>query len=385
MVVGMTVLLPSVLLLVKSADHALATANTKSRQGSASWPEQPFGHRYEQEEATKIDGSRAPRGSMMSSHIVVNCTAGTPKGEYIYCEVVVPFNLGRWFKIEVETGTSGVHRTGWRYTAGKDGSWSGRVEPAHGGGVQNLVVFVYDTPSESSTFRANSAISTVLLPLLTSTTNTATTTTFTPCENNPERIPMTLTLNGKRMTCSGDSLFYCRFAGYGELLKHCRMGCGMCSDTTTAPNTATNNAETSSGEASGSGNFDEEDINVKADCSEDPCDKNSVCDNTTTSYRCTCNEGFSVYGSACVASCVYNADACSAGATCNSSEGCVCKIGFEGTDQHSCIQIDECSDNELNTCSKHAKCEVGLISSSWCWILALAHTCLFFACGVYMV
>ncbi|XP_068687094.1 fibrillin-1-like isoform X1 [Montipora foliosa] len=90
------------------------------------------------------------------------------------------------------------------------------------------------------------------------------------------------------------------------------------------------------------------------------CDVNADCQNTDSSYICTCKAGYTGDGKTCteIDECLTGKHNCSHVAMCNNTIGsynCTCKEGYVG-DGRNCSDIDECSTEELN-CSHVAVCK----------------------------
>ncbi|WP_437660827.1 FG-GAP-like repeat-containing protein [Sorangium sp. So ce1182] len=91
----------------------------------------------------------------------------------------------------------------------------------------------------------------------------------------------------------------------------------------------------------------------------DNCDANAACTNTTGSFSCACNAGYSGDGVTCtdVDECALGADNCGANAACTNTPGsftCACDPGYSG-DGVTCTDIDECALGADN-CGANAAC-----------------------------
>ena len=91
----------------------------------------------------------------------------------------------------------------------------------------------------------------------------------------------------------------------------------------------------------------------------DNCDANATCANTTGSFTCTCNAGYSGDGVTCSNNdeCTLGTDNCDANATCTDTPGsftCACNAGYTG-DGVTCTDDDECTLGTDN-CSANAAC-----------------------------
>eukprot|EP00041_Stephanoeca_diplocostata_P037910 m.1459087 g.1459087 ORF g.1459087 m.1459087 type:complete len:2541 (-) comp25124_c0_seq2:179-7801(-) len=89
------------------------------------------------------------------------------------------------------------------------------------------------------------------------------------------------------------------------------------------------------------------------------CDTHATCADTTGSYTCSCNAGWTGSGVTCadLHECADSTrNSCSALATCTENPGsyvCTCNDGWSG-DGQACTDVDEC--NGTHTCDTHATC-----------------------------
>ena len=95
------------------------------------------------------------------------------------------------------------------------------------------------------------------------------------------------------------------------------------------------------------------------ECLDNPCDSSATCTNTSGSYECACNTGYSGNGAVCydVNECMD--EPCGDNANCTNNDGsfeCACRSGFNG-DGFNCVDSDECKDSPCDanaTCSNTA-------------------------------
>ncbi|KAK3609846.1 hypothetical protein CHS0354_015032 [Potamilus streckersoni] len=94
------------------------------------------------------------------------------------------------------------------------------------------------------------------------------------------------------------------------------------------------------------------------ECSnKNSCNSNAECNSTTSSYKCTCKNGFNGDGTTCtdIDECIYP-NRCHVSAECHNTAGsynCTCKNGFTGNGT-TCADIDEC--NVPDICQVNAEC-----------------------------
>jgi hypothetical protein len=91
----------------------------------------------------------------------------------------------------------------------------------------------------------------------------------------------------------------------------------------------------------------------------DNCNANAMCSNKAGSFSCACNNGFSGNGVTCTDKdeCTLDTDNCNVNATCSNTSGsftCACKNGYSG-DGVTCTDKDECTLNTDN-CDANATC-----------------------------
>ncbi|XP_063285552.1 uromodulin-like [Pelobates fuscus] len=100
-------------------------------------------------------------------------------------------------------------------------------------------------------------------------------------------------------------------------------------------------------------------ISSTTHCSD--CHANATCDKFTDSYICSCKDGFIGDGFTCsdIDECAYSwSNNCSSG-MCKNTFGsfiCNCSSGYYRASETSCIDINECSNPELNKCDPSAAC-----------------------------
>ncbi|XP_064597834.1 LOW QUALITY PROTEIN: uncharacterized protein LOC135464334 [Liolophura sinensis] len=104
-----------------------------------------------------------------------------------------------------------------------------------------------------------------------------------------------------------------------------------------------------------------EDIN---ECDSDICGDNALCGNTQGSFSCSCKVGYTKKNSKCedVNECETLDEPCGVNSKCENIDGsynCNCNTGFtKDADNKNCIDINECSEDQLNSCdAENSKCD----------------------------
>ena len=102
------------------------------------------------------------------------------------------------------------------------------------------------------------------------------------------------------------------------------------------------------------------------------CGSNSVCSNNIGSFTCTCNSGFNDFqpfdGCVDIDECKVGGNNCGGNTDCWNTEGsflCACKVGFTGNPTGNCIDINECLNQEWNTCSSNEIIYMQTCQTGW--------------------